>query len=293
MKKTLVVILGVILSISLYAQNNEKYLSAKFISGCPKDIEPIKNQLGLKNLSYANLETGIDSIKIVFGKLIQGNTNGYWISSYFNNNLTSFSTASLIKDKSSEYLSNNIDIKLDNSSKKISLYVKHDPNTNEVLYSWLAGEKRQNELTIQKIEKPLDKNKTLPEFNLTTLTDKNIISTDFRGKFLVINWWATTCAPCRQEIPGLNKLTDKFGSNSNIIFLAIAFDEKDRVESYLKTNEFNYLQTLGDKSIAKIFGESYPKNLIVNPEGIITFYSEGGNEDIYKILEKELLKQMN
>jgi thiol-disulfide isomerase/thioredoxin len=293
MKKTLVVILGVILSISLYAQNNEKYLSAKFISGCPKDIEPIKNQLGLKNLSYANFETGIDSIKIVFGELTQGNSSGYWISSYFNNNLTSFSTVSLEKEKSSDYLSNNVVIKLDNSSKEISLHVKHNPDTNEILYSWLAGDKKQDELTIQKIEKQLDKNKSLPEFNLITLTDKNVKSTDFRGKFLVINWWATTCAPCRQEIPGLNKLTNKFDSNTNIIFLAIAFDEKDRVESYLKTNKFNYVQTVGDKSIAKIFGESYPKNLIVNPEGIITFYSEGGNENTYQILEKELLKQIN
>jgi len=293
MKINLLFIFGLIFSISIYAQTNDEFLSTKFVSGCPEDIEPIKKQLGFENLTYANLLTGIDSIKIVFGELTQGNSKGYWISLYFNNNLTSFSTASLIKDKSSEYLSNNIDIKLDNSSKKISLYVKHNPNTNEVLYSWLAGEKRQNELTIQKIEKPLDKNKTLPEFNLTTITDKNIMSTDFRGKFLVINWWATTCAPCRQEIPGLNKLTDKFGSNSNIIFLAIAFDEKDRVESYLKTNEFNYIQTLGDKSIEKIFGESYPKNLIVNPEGIITFYSEGGNENTYQILEKELLKQIN
>lgn len=293
MRKNLLFILGFIFSISIYAQTNEKFLSTKFVSGYPKNIEPIKKQLGLENLTYANLETGIDSIKIVFGELTQRNRNGYWISSFFNNNLISFSTASLIEDKSSEYLSNNIDIKLDNSSKKISLYVKHNPNTNEIFYSWLAGDKRQNELTIQKIEKPLDKNKSLPEFNLTTLTDKNILSTDFRGKFLVINWWATTCAPCRQEIPGLNKLVDKFSSDSNIVFLAIAFDEKDRVENYLNSNVFKYVQTLGDKNVSKIFGESFPKNLIVNPDGKITYYSEGGNENTYLKIEEELSKQIN
>jgi len=293
MRKNLLFILGIIFSIIIYAQTNNEYKSAKFISGCPEDIKPIKKQLGLENLTYTNLQTGIDSIKIVFGELTQGNSKGYWISSYFNNNLTSFSTASLVKDESSEYLSNNIDIKLENSSKKISLYVKHNPNTNEILYSWLNGDKSQNELTIQKIEKPLDKNKSLPEFNITTLTDKNIMSTDFRGKFLVINWWATTCAPCRQEIPGLNKLVDKFSSNSKIVFLAIAFDDKDRVENYLNTNVFRYMQTLGDKNISKIFGKSFPKNLIVNPDGKIIYYSEGGHENTYQTIEKELLKQMN
>jgi thiol-disulfide isomerase/thioredoxin len=293
MRKNLLLILGLIFSISIYAQTNEEFQSTKFVSGCPEDIEPIKKQLGLENLTYSNLQTGIDSIKIVFGELTQGNTKGYWISSYFNNNLTSFSTASLIKEKSSEYLSNNIDIKLDNSSKKISLYVRHNPNTNEILYSWLAGDKKSDKLSVQKIERLLEENKPLPELNLRSLADKNISSTDFIGKYLVINWWATTCAPCRKEIPGLNKLIDKFGSNSNVIFLAIAFDEKNNVENYLNTNEFKYLQTLGDKSISKIFGESYPKNLIINPDGIITFYSEGGNENTYQILEKELLKHIN
>ena len=293
MKKNLLFILGIIFSITIYAQTNKDYKSAKFISGCPEDIEPIKKQFGLEKLTYANLQTGIDSIKIVFGELTQGNSKGYWISSYFNNNLTSFSTASLEKEKLSDYLSNNVVIKLDNSSKEISLHVKHNPNTNEILYSWLAGDKRQNKLTIKKIEKQLDENKSLPEFNLTTLADENIMSTDFRGKFLVINWWATTCAPCRKEIPGLNKLVDKFSSNSNVVFLAIAFDEKERVDNYLNSNVFKYVQTVGDKNVAKILGESFPKNLIINPDGIITYYSEGGHENTYLKIEEELSKQIN
>jgi thiol-disulfide isomerase/thioredoxin len=289
----LLIIFGIIFSISIFAQTNNEYNSSKFIPGCPKEIETIKDQLGLKNLSYANFKTGIDSIKIVFGKMAQGNNNGYWISSYLNNNLTSFSTVSLEKDKFSDFLANNIDIKLDNSSKKISLYVKHNPTTNEILYSWLDGDEKSDKLTVHKIERLLAENKLLPELNLKTLANKNISSADFKGKILVINWWTPTCAPCRQEIPGLNKLVDKFCSNGNVVFLAIAFDNKERVEDYLKVNEFKYVQTLGDNNILKIFGGSFPKNIIVNPDGLVTFYSEGGSEYTYLKIEEELLKLIN
>jgi len=293
MKRNVLFLLGIILSISIYAQTDGEYKSAKFITGCPKDIEPIKDQLGLKNFSYTNLETGTDSIKVVFGEFTQGNINGCWVSLYFNDNLTSFSTVPFEKDELSDCLSNNIDIKFDNSSKRISLYVKYDPTTHEILYSWLAGDQKSHKLTVQTVERLLAESKPLPELNLKTLTDRDILSTDLKGKFLVINWWATTCAPCRKEIPGLNKLVNEFASNPNIVFLAIAYDKKESLDNYLNSNVFEYLQTVGDKHISEIFGESFPKNLIVNPDGIITFYSEGGNEHTYQILEKELLEQMN
>ena len=289
----LLLIFGIIVSTSIYAQTSSEYKSSQFISGYPKEIEPIKDQLGLKNLSFANFETGVDSIKIIFGKLTQGNANGYWISSYFNNNMSSFSTVSLEKDKLSELLINDIDIKLDNSSKKISLSVKYNPTTNEISYSWLNGDEKSDKLAVQKIERLLAENKLLPELSLKTLANKNLSSTDFKGKYQVINWWTPTCAPCRQEIPGLNKLVDKFRSNTNIVFLAIAFDNKENVDNYLKVNEFKYYQTLGDKNALKIFGGTFPINIIVNPDGKITFYSEGGNEQTYIKIDEELLKLIN
>lgn len=293
MRKNLLFIFGIIFSITIYAQTNDDYKSAKLISGCPKDLEPIKNQLGLKNLTFTNFETGIDSVKIVFGELTQGNINGYWISSYFNNNVTSFSTVSLEKEKSSDYFSNNIVIKLDNSAEEISLYVKCNPATNEILYFWQAGDKKSDKLTIQKVDRLLEENKLLPELNLRTLTNENILSSDFKGKFLVINWWNTGCASCRVEIPGLNTLVEKYKTTPNIKFLAISPDKKERLENYLKSNEFKYSQTIGNKEVSKIFKESFPQNIIVNPQGVVTYWSAGGNEKQYLEIDKFLKEQLN
>jgi hypothetical protein len=53
------------------------------------------------------------------------------------------------------------------------------------------------------------------------------------------------------------------------------------------------MQTLGNNETVKLFGESFPKNIIVNPQGIITYYSEGGHENKYMDIDEELKRQLN
>lgn len=294
MRQSLVVLVfGLIFIGVLQAQNQESYLTSKFISGCPADIEPITKQLRLSNLSYSNLETGIDSIKVVFGRMTQGERNGYWISSYINSKLATFSTVDLLKNESSQSLANIADISYDNSSKKISVQLIHDPAINEIRYLWVNNNQKSKITTIVKIEKPIQKGKMFPLIKVTKLDGNSISTNSFIGKYLVINWWATGCAPCRHEIPGLNKLVEKYKSNSDVIFLAVAYNNKKELEYYLKDNEFKYRQAMGEKETAKLFGESYPRNIIVNPQGIIIYYSEGGHENRYMDIDEELKRQLD
>lgn len=293
MKYTITFLIGLLFTLTSNAQTQDSYLTSKLNSGCPKELEPIKNQLGLKNFSYASFQTGVDSLNVIFGEMTQGETNGYWISHYSNNLLNSFKTITLEKNESSEFLSKNIDIEFDNSSKRISLHVKYNPSSDEVSYTWLFNNENSKTLKIVNIERPIQKNKKFPSVKFETLNGKSISVQDFEGKYVIINWWATTCAPCRKEIPGLNQLVEKFKLSQDIVFLSIAFDKREGLENYLKYNKFKYLQTLGDKSTSKIFGESFPKNIIVNPSGMVTYYSEGGHENKYMEIEKELKRQMN
>lgn len=294
MRQSLVVLIfGLIFTGVLQAQNQESYLTSKFIAGCPADIEPIVKQLALSNLSYSKLETGIDSIKVVFGRFTQGETNGYWISLFSNNKLLTFTTVQLSKNESSDFPTNIVDIKYDNSSRKISVQLTHNTLTDEIEYLWVNNNQKSKIATIVKIEKPMQKGKMFPLIKVTKLDGDSISTNSFIGKYLVINWWATGCAPCRHEIPGLNKLVEKYKSNSNVVFLAIAFDKKSDLEYYLSLKEFKYIQTLGDKEISKLFGESFPKNLIINPQGMITYYSEGGYENGYLDIDEELKRQMD
>jgi thiol-disulfide isomerase/thioredoxin len=105
--------------------------------------------------------------------------------------------------------------------------------------------------------------------------DGNRIDTkELKGKVVVINFWFTTCPPCKKERPYLNKIVDDYKSDSNIIFLAIALDPKEKLITYLKENEFKYKIIPDGRPIAddlKVSG--YPTQLILDKEGKVAFHT--------------------
>src|SRR6202521_1970393 len=52
----------------------------------------------------------------------------------------------------------------------------------------------------------------LPDFSVKNLQQREISSADFRGKVVLIDFWATWCEPCKKEMPGYQKLADRYGS---------------------------------------------------------------------------------
>ena len=66
----------------------------------------------------------------------------------------------------------------------------------------------------------------------------------WRGKVLVVNFWATWCTPCREEIPGFIRFQDSFGAQG-VQFVGVAIDQKQRVESYAKEMGINYPLVVG------------------------------------------------
>lgn len=63
-----------------------------------------------------------------------------------------------------------------------------------------------------------------PEFTLTTDAGRRITATSFGGKVLVLNFWATWCAPCIQEIPSLNEFQKEFG-RTGVVVVAVSIDK--------------------------------------------------------------------
>ena len=63
-----------------------------------------------------------------------------------------------------------------------------------------------------------------PKFSLTTDEGRHITATSFGGKVLVLNFWATWCAPCVQEIPSLNEFQKEFGQKG-VVVVAVSVDK--------------------------------------------------------------------
>ena len=94
----------------------------------------------------------------------------------------------------------------------------------------------------------------------------------WKGKTLVINFWATWCPPCRQEIPAFSRLQGKYASNG-VQFVGIALDTSDNILNYAKQNHVSYPLFIAEEKGAELsrqLGNSrlaLPYTVVVDPKG--------------------------
>ncbi len=120
--------------------------------------------------------------------------------------------------------------------------------------------------------------KPAPDFDVTTLDGKRLRRSDLQGKVVVLNFWYVGCAPCKVEIPGLNRLTKDFKKDS-VVFIAFALNNETELKSFLDKNPFKYSIVPNAKEIARQFAVvNYPTHIILNREGEIEFALTGGGE---------------
>ena len=116
--------------------------------------------------------------------------------------------------------------------------------------------------------------KKLDTFSAYDINGKLIDTKELKGKVLVMNFWFTTCPPCKYERPYLNKIVDDYKPDSNVVFISIALDRKEQLEPYLKQYEFKYSVIPDGSKLAKSFDiPGYPTQLIVDKEGKVAFHT--------------------
>jgi thiol:disulfide interchange protein DsbD len=90
------------------------------------------------------------------------------------------------------------------------------------------------------------------------------------GKVVVVNFWATWCVPCVQEIPGFNKVNREYASKG-VVVLGVAMDEEGagQVQPFLKKHPMDYTVALGSEAVSKQYGlgESLPVTLVFDRSG--------------------------
>ncbi len=99
---------------------------------------------------------------------------------------------------------------------------------------------------------------------------------DFRGKFVYIDVWATSCAPCKREIPFMKKIEEKY-QGKNIVFVSISVDGKVSKKNWrtmVKNEKMTGIQLIADKELASEFMRKYgvnaiPRFIFIDPEGNI------------------------
>jgi peroxiredoxin len=111
-----------------------------------------------------------------------------------------------------------------------------------------------------------------PDFDLTDLTGRAVRLSDFRGKTVVIDFWATWCPPCVFQVPELNAFWRSNEAAGDVAVLGVAVDVEgaEVVAPWAEEQGVEYTILLGDEVLAKKFGVlGFPTLVIVTPEGEI------------------------
>ena len=116
------------------------------------------------------------------------------------------------------------------------------------------------------------------DFVLQDIQGKTHRLTDYRGKWVLINFWATWCTPCLSEIPELTSLHDAH-KNKDLWVIGIAMDSGSRkkVADFAQAHGISYPVVMGDRKITAQIGkiEVLPTSYLYNPKGEQVSYQAG------------------
>jgi len=159
------------------------------------------------------------------------------------------------------------------------LHSKEDDANGIVRLARQSDEKRrqleeQNDLDAHAFDTML--NKPAPGFNLADIHGKHWSLQALRGKIVVLNFWFTTCTPCIQEMPELNKLVQTY-NQGDVVFLALTFNDAGQVIKFLKTHTFSYTLLPGSSKVDEQYKiTSWPTSMVICKKGNIKKVIQSG-----------------
>ncbi|GFE61237.1 TlpA disulfide reductase family protein [Geobacter sp. AOG2] len=119
---------------------------------------------------------------------------------------------------------------------------------------------------------PLQENNPAPAITVNSLAGKPLNLSDLKGKVVILNFWATWCPPCREEIPSMMKLNSAMAGKP-FQMVAVSIDEggQPAIEAFFKTSGFSLpAYTDPDNRAAKAYGiTGVPETFVIDKNGIL------------------------
>lgn len=127
----------------------------------------------------------------------------------------------------------------------------------------------------------LDPGAMAPDWKLQNLDGKTVQLSDFKGKVVVLDFWATWCPPCRGEIPGFIALQKQY-EHQGLVVVGVSLDQGGPgvVSSFAKTEGMNYPIVMGDDDVAAEYGDiqAIPTTFVIDRSGKVVAKHEGGTD---------------
>jgi peroxiredoxin len=139
-------------------------------------------------------------------------------------------------------------------------------------------------------------NETAPEFSFTTNDGKTVKLSDYKGKVILINFFATWCGPCMKEMPYIQKdLWEKLKNNDTFIIMSFGRDHsQEEVNKFIESKKFTFpIFADKDKSIYNLFATKYiPRNYLIDSNGKVIYASTGFSEKEFEELKATIDKHL-
>ena len=131
-----------------------------------------------------------------------------------------------------------------------------------------AAQSKINYKVIPNLEAMKDQAPT-PEFTLPNPDGKKISLKDFRGKLVFLNFWATWCVPCREEMPAMDKLYQEFKDKNFVILAVNVKDRKPDAVNFAKELKLSYPIVIdADAQVGLLYGAwGLPTTYLIGPKG--------------------------
>lgn len=134
-----------------------------------------------------------------------------------------------------------------------------------------------------------------PEFNLVTLEGEKITKSDFKNKYLILDFWATWCQPCVQKRPALEAISRNYPNNIEIVSISLD-KEKEKVEAFrndkfpMQWRHFIKTEMFKDAFVREYAPQGLPYGYILNPKGEIVAFGDELKADILEDTVIHILK---
>lgn len=115
-------------------------------------------------------------------------------------------------------------------------------------------------------------------FEVTLLSDETFKLSDYEGQVVLLNIWATWCAPCREETPDLQELYEKY-KEEGLMILGVSIDEQGEsvVRPFIEKYEVSYPIVIDDGTIMDKYGPTMgiPTTYVINKKGNLEYFAVG------------------
>ena len=238
--------------------------------------------------SVKNTNANQDEIKIL------KNLNSWWTYTYQNINL---SQDIIALAPNSKVLSKKVFLQLLTTGNFYPVKIGMTNNLPSYkLYSLNTSDKDIQNTIIQLASDELFyynmEGKELPTYQFEDIAGQKYNNVNTKGKIIVLKCWFIHCVACVKEFPELNKLVDNYKNRKDILFISLAFDDKQDLKSFLKTHKFNYAVVPNQQTfmIDKLGINTFPTHVVVGKDGKIRKVVDNCNA-LLPALKKETLKE--